>query len=182
MGKTTNWTKENEFHPAAIISVFTGWALPPHNAIGLTELVTFMIDGRRDSHANDEGRIFGFYMNVAPRMVSCTPYLKMQFPEIAEYAAQLSKEDIEDFLSTEQKTENWVSWVENEFGKSTQVCKIEYGLPMQQIQDKQQAFLDSRKTLILSQKSHGNGYHVTLNNPRDEEELAPLIQMFRAKL
>lgn len=121
---TTNWIKEDEFHPTCIIGAMKGYTLPPHLAIGLTELVTYMTDGKRDSHADKQGAILGFTFNVIPRVKICEPYLKQQFPRIEEYANSLSANRLKEICHNQKFADAWIKEVEKEFGSSVKVQKI----------------------------------------------------------
>ncbi|MCS5708663.1 hypothetical protein CC99x_007050 [Candidatus Berkiella cookevillensis] len=124
MGLTTNWTEENKFHPCCILSVFMKQSLPPFGDIGVSELLSYMVDGKRDSHADDRGKVYGFHFNIVPRLQIALPYLQQQFPEMATYAEQISSIKMKIILSSQRLTQKWVEGIVLKFGMSVQVDEI----------------------------------------------------------
>lgn len=124
MGLTTNWIEENKFHPCCILSALMGQSLPPFGDIGLSELLSYIVDGKRDSHADDKGVVYGFGLNIVPRLQIALPYLQQQFPEMVTYAEQMSSIKMRLILSSQYLTQKWIDGVVFKFGKSVQVDKI----------------------------------------------------------
>lgn len=124
MGLTTNWTEEDKFHPGCILSALMRRSLPPFGGVGLSELLTYMVDGSRNSHADDKGTILGFDFNVVPRLEIALPFLRQQFPEMAVYAEQFSSLKMSVILSSRYLTHKWLENVERQFGKSVHVDKL----------------------------------------------------------
>ncbi len=76
-----------DFHPSIMCSMCTGVTFPPYVDAGISDVVTYLRDGRRDSHVNDDAAIFGFMTNVGMHAMCIQEDVCEAYPEIAEFAA-----------------------------------------------------------------------------------------------
>ena len=148
MNITANLQEEDRFHPSCILSVMTQQPLPPYGAIGLTELLTYMLDGARNNHACENGMIHGFNFNVLPRIAVALPYLQKQFPEMAAYAESLSPTKLRLLRFSKHLSSMWIMDIEKKFGQSIQVKPIE----QQEIHDAQLAVVTNQLAYIDKNK------------------------------